>query len=125
LADARTSVNPLSILSTVIALVLLAPVVAIVVGGAKVKGVVNCPAGKWTPVVKNVGTAFPRSIVVEIASDGEDVGGRWREVRQRRLFKDDSVAGDLEKSLVFHRRWIDWRYRIEVRPTTDVKITVT
>jgi hypothetical protein len=116
--------SPVAIVSVVVALVFLAPVVAVVVGGAKVKATVECPAGEWTPIVKNFGTAMPRQIAVEI--EGEDgVAGRWREVRQRRIFRDVSVAGELNTSLAFHRRWIDWRYRIEIRPDADVTAVVT
>jgi len=113
------------IVSIVVALAVLAPLIAIVVGGAKVKGTVPCPADEWTPVIKNFGTAFPRSILLEAAGDGVEIKGRWREVRQRAVFRDLAVAGELEPSLVFHRRWIDWRYRIEVRPDADIIVTLS
>lgn len=153
--------TPVMIISIVVAVVVLAPVVAIVAGGARVKRTVLCPAHEWTPIVKNFGTGLPRSITVELHSadagtgttkgedtdaeageDAEDtpdgavgsdegtatnarVPGRWREVRQRRLVKDESVAGDLASSMTFHRRWIDWRYRIEVRPDEDLTAIVS
>ncbi|MEZ5175400.1 MAG: hypothetical protein R2823_04260 [Acidimicrobiia bacterium] len=112
------------IVAVVVVVAVLVPTVAIVSGGAKVADTRACSAGEWTSIVRNVGTVLPRSITVEI-DDTEPVRGRWREVRQRSILRDESVAGDIETSMAFGRRWLDWRYRIEIRPDRDISVTIT
>jgi hypothetical protein len=149
LLGGRNSMTPVMIISILLAAVVLVPLVAVVVGGARVKRTVPCPADEWTPIVRNFGTALARSIHVELRpvagaeekkDDGDEppdsdsdrvvvttqrIAGRWREVRQRGLVKDESVAGDLASSMTFHRRWIDWRFRVEVKQDDDLTAVVS
>jgi hypothetical protein len=87
--------------------------------------VIQCPAGTWTPIVKNFGSGYPRTFHVELASaDGGPLRGEWKEKRFFWIFPQPAVFGSLAPALEFHRKWINAIYSVHIKPEEDVVATV-
>lgn len=81
---------------------------------------IRCPAGKWTKIISNFGSGYPRDFHVTFTTDdGGPVAGRFIEKRCFWIFPQSPAEGPLTSPAVFHRNWINAIYSVSVRPRTD------
>jgi hypothetical protein len=86
---------------------------------------VLCPAGRWTRIISNFGTGYPRRFIVQLATDdGSAVDGEFIEKRALWVFPQPPVNGRLAQSMQFRRHWINAVYSVSIRPTADTVAVV-
>jgi hypothetical protein len=81
---------------------------------------IPCPAGRWTKIISNFGTGYPRWFSVRLETrDGSPIDGEFVEKRALWIFPQPAQSGRLAATMQFHRRWINAIYSVSVCPTAD------
>lgn len=86
----------------------------------------DCKAGEWTTVIKNFGSGYARIFEVSIspASDGQEIDGEYEETPYFWIFAQTPRTGKLASKMQFHRKWINGRYKVRLKSTIDIRVSI-
>lgn len=86
----------------------------------------ECKAGEWTTIIKNFGTGYARTFEVSLAAinEGEEIAGEFEETPYFWIFAEKPRRGELSSSMQFHRKWINGRYKVRLKPSIDIRVSI-
>lgn len=84
-----------------------------------------CKKDKFTKIISNFGSGYPKTFNVRIRSvTGEKVSGTYSERRYFWIFPQKPIEGELSNTIQFHRKWINGIYSVSIKPDSDVEVKV-
>ena len=93
--------------------------------GTKTANEVHCPKGEWTTVISTFATGTPASWKLEVEAQQENnIDGIYQEQRFFWVFPNSPTEGHLAPVLHVHRKWINARYILKIRPEHDVIVKI-
>jgi len=114
-----------AIISGIIGLLLILILGFVLVRGVWVKKTVRCPKDEWTTVISNFATAMPKDWNLSFKStDNSPIAGEYREQKYFWLFPKTPQHGTLKEHMTFHRDWVNARYILKVKPTSDLVTSI-
>jgi hypothetical protein len=86
---------------------------------------VRCPAGEWTTLIDNAFVQMPREWEIAFeAEDGVPIEGEYEVSKTAWIFPTKPERGQLQPRMAFERGWFNTFYKLRVRPTRAVAVTI-
>ncbi len=86
----------------------------------------ECKAGEWTTIIRYFGSGYARTFEVSIVNldEGQEIDGEFEETPYFWIFAQAPRTGKLCSNMQFHRKWINGRYKVRIKPTIDIRVNI-
>lgn len=84
----------------------------------------RCPAGIWTTIIDDAFANMPRGYSLVFEAAGVAVGGEVEEKKSQWIVPGEPRVFPLAAAMTLERGWFNTFYRVRVKPTVQVDVTI-